>query len=226
MNKEELKNKGIDARLAYIRAEIMNKGLTPTGELPFGGSNKAKYWKASDYMPTAIQLNQEAGVSYRFGYDIEKATYYLTMINTDNPEDRFESYAQPPENASNFKSAIQGQGAVRSYMFRYLTKDMYGIPDPTDLIDEGGTTKPKKYFTDEEIKNKQEKFRAHFEKQFDKEQLPSAYAYVLSQAGVMEVSELDFNEKVDGKPLSTVLLNAIEDYKKELKKPKEEELDV
>ena len=161
MNKETL---NIYQKLINIREEFHKLELTKSGKNKFANYD---YFELKDFIPSVVKLLYKHGAVTLFNIDEVQAT--LTLINTENTEDKI-TFSTPVADASGKgQLAIQSLGSQHTYLKRYLYINLLDIVE-SDGIDglgpeQKGDTQPKvtiatakqieiieKLYTDEEIK--------------------------------------------------------------------------
>lgn len=127
--KEE--NKNVYQRLQLCRTELQKKNLKKSGNNKFAGFN---YFELSDFLPAINDLFKEHGLSSLFNIYEDKNIATLTIINTDNVEDKIEF--QTPLAEANIKGCapIQSLGGVHTYLRRYLYMNALEIVE-SDMFD-------------------------------------------------------------------------------------------
>lgn len=118
-------------KLADARLKIAEKGMKKNGKNSFAGYT---YFELSDILPAINAVNKELGLLSVFSFADKVAT--LCVINGEKPEEviTFE-FAYSPDGAS-LKGChkVQNDGAVQTYVKRYLYQNAYEIAEG-DAID-------------------------------------------------------------------------------------------
>ena len=113
-------------KLAEARLLIANKGMKKTGKNSFAGYS---YFELSEILPAVNAVNKELGIVSVFCFADKVAT--LSVINAENPAEvvKFE-FAYSPDGAS-LKGChkVQNDGAVQTYVKRYLYQNAYEIAE-------------------------------------------------------------------------------------------------
>ena len=216
MNKEELKNKGIHARMALIKSELAKKKIEKSGKNTFANF---KYHELQDFLKHIVELNNEHGVNDVFDISTEKAT--LTLYNNDNAEDKFTvSIPYVMAQMTGKTDDIQRLGSTITYIRRYLYLTAYGIQE-NDAVDASEPTKErpqvKKHVTKDENKQRMEKMKVYVKQQVGEGNYGDAIKKMVKAVGKEKVEDVEFNEAN-----RTRMTKALESFKK----TQEEELDV
>ena len=140
-------------KLAEARLKIADKGMKKNGKNSFAGNT---YFELSDILPAVNAVNNELKLLSVFSFADKVAT--LCVINGEKPEEviTFE-FAYSPDGAS-LKGChkVQNDGAVQTYVKRYLYQNAYEIAEG-DALDSTmnpnnvtkNVSKPKKkYFSE------------------------------------------------------------------------------
>jgi hypothetical protein len=113
-------------KLAEARLKIAEKGMKKNGENSFAGYT---YFELSDILPAVNAVNKELNLLSVFSFADKVAT--LCVINGEKPEEviTFE-VAYSPDGAS-LKGChkVQNDGAVQTYVKRYLYQNAYEIAE-------------------------------------------------------------------------------------------------
>lgn len=113
-------------KLAEARLKISEKGMKKNGKNSFAGYT---YFELSDILPAVNAVNKELGLLSVFSFADKVAT--LCVINGEKPEEviTFE-FAYSPDGAS-LKGChkVQNDGAVQTYVKRYLYQNAYEIAE-------------------------------------------------------------------------------------------------
>ena len=118
-------------KLAEARLKIAEKGMKKNGKNSFAGYT---YFELSDILPAVNAVNNELKLLSVFSFAEKVAT--LCVINGEKPEEviTFE-FAYSPDGAS-LKGChkVQNDGAVQTYVKRYLYQNAYEIAEG-DVLD-------------------------------------------------------------------------------------------
>jgi hypothetical protein len=113
-------------KLAEARLKIAEKGMKKNGKNSFAGYT---YFELSDILPAVNAVNKELNLLSVFSFSDKVAT--LCVINGEKPEEviTFE-FAYSPDGAS-LKGChkVQNDGAVQTYVKRYLYQNAYEIAE-------------------------------------------------------------------------------------------------
>jgi hypothetical protein len=113
-------------KLAEARLKIAEKGMKKNGKNSFAGYT---YFELSDILPAVNSVNNELKLLSVFSFADKVAT--LCVINGEKPEEviTFE-FAYSPDGAS-LKGChkVQNDGAVQTYVKRYLYQNAYEIAE-------------------------------------------------------------------------------------------------
>jgi hypothetical protein len=113
-------------KLAEARLKIAEKGMKKNGKNSFAGYT---YFELSDILPAVNAVNNELKLLSVFSFADKVAT--LCVINAEKPEEviTFE-FAYSPDGAS-LKGChkVQNDGAVQTYVKRYLYQNAYEIAE-------------------------------------------------------------------------------------------------
>lgn len=113
-------------KLAEARLKIAEKGMKKNGKNSFAGYT---YFELSDILPAVNAVNNELKLLSVFSFADKVAT--LCVINGEKPEEviTFE-FAYSPDGAS-LKGChkVQNDGAVQTYVKRYLYQNAYEIAE-------------------------------------------------------------------------------------------------
>lgn len=113
-------------KLAEARLKISEKGMKKNGKNPFA---RYTYFELSDILPAVNAVNKELGLLSVFSFADKVAT--LCVINCEKPEEviTFE-FAYSPDGAL-LKGChkVQNDGAVQTYVKRYLYQNAYEIAE-------------------------------------------------------------------------------------------------
>lgn len=141
-------------KLAEARLKITEKGMKKNGKNSFAGYT---YFELSDILPAVNAVNNELKLLSVFSFADKVAT--LCVINGEKPEEiiTFE-FAYSPDGAS-LKGChkVQNDGAVQTYVKRYLYQNAYEIAEgdaldstmnPNDVTKNVSKPKQKKPFSE------------------------------------------------------------------------------
>lgn len=141
-------------KLAEARLKIAEKGMKKNGKNSFAGYT---YFELSDILPAVNAVNKELNLLSVFSFADKVAT--LCVINGEKPEEviTFE-FAYSPDGAS-LKGChkVQNDGAVQTYVKRYLYQNAYEIAEgdaldstmnPNDVTNNVSKPKQKKPFSE------------------------------------------------------------------------------
>jgi hypothetical protein len=113
-------------KLAEARLKIAEKGMKKNGKNSFAGYT---YFELQDILPAVNAVNKELNLLSVFSFADKVAT--LCVINGEKPEEviTFE-FAYSPDGAS-LKGChkVQNDGAVQTYVKRYLYQNAYEIAE-------------------------------------------------------------------------------------------------
>lgn len=119
-------NMNVYEKLAEARLKIAEKGMKKNGKNSFAGYT---YFELSDILPAVNAVNKELNLLSVFSFADKVAT--LCVINGEKPEEviTFE-FAYSPDGAS-LKGChkVQNDGAVQTYVKRYLYQNAYEIAE-------------------------------------------------------------------------------------------------
>lgn len=127
-------------KLNYARLQIAEKGLSKTGNNTFAGF---KYFELSEILPVVTKVNADLKIFSAFSFLRDTAT--LEIVNTEKPEEKVTfSFAYSPDGAK-LKAChqIQNEGAVQTYIKRYLYQNAYEIAEADQLDASVGRDEPK-----------------------------------------------------------------------------------
>lgn len=117
-------------KLNAARLQIAEKGLSKTGNNTFAGF---KYFELSEILPVVNKVNNELKLFSAFSFLRDTAT--LEIVNAEKPEEKVTfSFAYSPDGAK-LKAChqIQNEGAVQTYIKRYLYQNAYEIAEADQL---------------------------------------------------------------------------------------------
>lgn len=117
-------------KLNAARLQIAEKGLSKTGNNTFAGF---KYFELQEILPVVNNVNNDLKLFSAFSFLRDTAT--LEIVNTEKPEERVTfSFAYSPDGAK-LKAChqIQNEGAVQTYIKRYLYQNAYEIAEADQL---------------------------------------------------------------------------------------------
>lgn len=127
-------------KLNAARLQIAEKGLSKTGNNTFAGF---KYFELSEILPVVNKVNSELKLFSAFSFLRDTAT--LEIVNAEKPDEKVTfSFAYSPDGAK-LKAChqIQNEGAVQTYIKRYLYQNAYEIAEADQLEDSVGRDEPK-----------------------------------------------------------------------------------
>lgn len=127
-------------KLNAARLQIAEKGLSKTGNNTFAGF---KYFELSEILPVVNKVNNELKLFSAFSFLRDTAT--LEIVNAEKPEEKVTfSFAYSPDGAK-LKAChqIQNEGAVQTYVKRYLYQNAYEIAEADQLDASVGRDEPK-----------------------------------------------------------------------------------
>lgn len=117
-------------KLNSARLQIAEKGLSKTGNNTFAGF---KYFELSEILPVVTKVNADLKIFSSFSFLRDTAT--LEIVNAEKPEEKVTfSFAYSPDGAK-LKAChqIQNEGAVQTYIKRYLYLNAYEIAEADQL---------------------------------------------------------------------------------------------
>lgn len=117
-------------KLNEARIKIAEKGLSKTGANTFAGF---KYFELSEILPVVNKVNNELKIFSAFSFNRDTAT--LEIVNAEKPDEKVTfSFAYSPDGAT-LKAChkIQNEGAVQTYVKRYLYQNAYEIAEADEL---------------------------------------------------------------------------------------------
>lgn len=126
-------------KLNAARLQIAEKGLSKTGNNTFAGF---KYFELSEILPVVNKVNNELKLFSAFSFLRDTAT--LEIVNAEKPEEKVTfSFAYSP-NGAKLKAChqIQNEGAVQTYIKRYLYQNAYEIAEADQLDASVGRDEP------------------------------------------------------------------------------------
>lgn len=127
-------------KINAARLQIAEKGLSKTGNNTFAGF---KYFELSEILPVVNKVNNELKLFSAFSFLRDTAT--LEIVNAEKPEEKVMfSFAYSPDGAK-LKAChqIQNEGAVQTYIKRYLYQNAYEIAEADQLDASVGRDDPK-----------------------------------------------------------------------------------
>ncbi len=113
-------------RLSEARLLIAKKGMKKNGKNSFAGYT---YFELSDILPAVNEVNKECGIVSVFNFEEKVAE--LKIIKASNPQEFITfKFAYSPDGAS-LKGChkVQNDGAVQTYVKRYLYQNAYEIAE-------------------------------------------------------------------------------------------------
>ena len=138
--RQRLDNMNIYEKLNAARLQIAEKGISKTGNNTFAGF---KYFELSEILPVVNKVNNELKLFSAFSFLRDTAT--LEIVNAEKPEEKVNfSFAYSPDGAK-LKAChqIQNEGAVQTYIKRYLYQNAYEIAEADQLDASVGRDEPK-----------------------------------------------------------------------------------
>lgn len=126
-------------KLNAARLQIAEKGLSKTGNNTFAGF---KYFELSEILPVVTKVNADLKIFSAFSFLRDTAT--LEIVNAEKPEEKVTfSFAYSPDGAK-LKAChqIQNEGAVQTYIKRYLYQNAYEIAEADQLDASVGRDEP------------------------------------------------------------------------------------
>ena len=127
-------------KLNSARLRIAEKGLSKTGNNNYAGF---KYFELSEILPVVTKVNADLKIFSAFSFLRDTAT--LEIVNAEKPEEKVTfSFAYSPDGAK-LKAChqIQNEGAVQTYIKRYLYQNAYEIAEADQLDASVGRDEPK-----------------------------------------------------------------------------------
>jgi len=123
--------KTIYQKLSEARLAIAKKGMKKTGKNSFAGYT---YFELSEILPAVNEVNNELGIVSVFNFNENLAE--LKIYDSENPQQFIIfTFAYSPDGAS-LKGChkVQNDGAVQTYVKRYLYQNAYEIAEG-DVLD-------------------------------------------------------------------------------------------
>jgi hypothetical protein len=121
-------------KLQESRIRLQDLNLKKSGKNKFSGFN---YYELSDFMPKVNTIFGELKLHGAFSIDSDGLAT-LKIVNVENP-DEFETFSSPTVSVElKGCSAIQGIGAVHTYMRRYLYVNALEIVESDELDAQAG----------------------------------------------------------------------------------------
>ncbi len=116
-------------KMQSAKVQLQELNLKKTGNNKFAGYT---YFELTDFLPALNKIMEDIGLASCVSFTPETAT--LTIINSENPEEKLE-YTSPMASA-NLKGAheIQNLGASQTYERRYLYMAAFDIVE-SDALD-------------------------------------------------------------------------------------------
>lgn len=110
------------------RCEFQEKPLKKSGHNKFAGYY---YFELADFLPTINSLLDKYNLCSNINFGKDLAT--LTIINSENPDEKMEFTS--PMSEANLKGchAVQNLGAVQTYLKRYLWVNAFEIVESDGL---------------------------------------------------------------------------------------------
>ena len=126
-------------KLNSARLQIAEKGLSKTGNNTFSGF---KYFELSEILPVVTKVNADLKIFSAFSFFRDTAT--LEIVNAEKPEEKVTfSFAYPDGAKLKACHQIQNDGAVQTYIKRYLYQNAYEIAEADQLDASVGRDEPK-----------------------------------------------------------------------------------
>ncbi len=116
-------------KMAIARCELKNKEMKKSERNPFA---KFTYFELSDFIPYVLDILEKHKICSRFNMSQEEA--HLEFINAEKPEEKIDYTAPIAKIEMKGCTAIQGIGAVITYMRRYLYMMAFEIVE-ADMLD-------------------------------------------------------------------------------------------
>lgn len=131
-------------KIAEARVMLQEAGLKKTGENTY---SHFKYFQLEDFLPTVNKFFQRLGLCSQFS--ISDGNAFLTIYNTDKPDEEVTFISPIAEAGIKGASAIQQLGGIHTYMRRYLWLMAMEITEadavdalPADRKEEGTAIQP------------------------------------------------------------------------------------
>lgn len=134
----------IYSKMQKARCEFQEKPLKKSGHNKFAGYH---YFELGDFLPTINALLEKYNLCSHMDFGKEVAT--LTIINSENPEEKLEFKSPMSEATLKGCHAVQNLGAVQTYLRRYLWVNAFEIVESDGLdatsgkVDVNGPSKTK-----------------------------------------------------------------------------------
>lgn len=123
------KNKNVYVKIQNVKEKLLKENIKKSGKNKFAGYT---YYELADFIPFIIKFCNEEGLFTAISFDNEIAK--LTIINTENTEEKVE-YTSPMRNLElKGCNEIQGLGGVETYSRRYLYMSAFDIIE-NDMFD-------------------------------------------------------------------------------------------
>ena len=118
-------------KLNAARLEVLEAGMKKTGNNTYTGFS---YFELSEILPVVNKVNAKVNLTAVFRF--EKDLAVLEIVDTEKPEDRIAfTFAYSPDGAKlGACHKIQNEGAVQTYVKRYLYQNAYEIAE-ADALD-------------------------------------------------------------------------------------------
>lgn len=183
-------------KLQKCRVELQNMGLKKSGKNEYAGY---EYYELEDIMPHIDRLFQENKLCGIVSFDKDFAM--LTIVNTENPEER--EVIKSPMAEANLKGchAVQNLGAVETYQRRYLYIAAMNITESDPLDATTGKDKEDKH-TNKPTKTAQSKGEP-------KQAKPADISKLATPEQINEISRLAKEKYKDKPDLYTKLLKEL-----------------
>lgn len=126
-------------KLNAARIKVLEAGMKKTGNNTYTGFS---YFELSEILPVVNKVNDEVKLTAVFRF--EKDLAVLEIVDAEKPEDRIAfTFAYSPDGAKlGACHKIQNEGAVQTYVKRYLYQNAYEIAEADAL--ESTIGKPEK----------------------------------------------------------------------------------
>ncbi|MDE5978191.1 MAG: ERF family protein [Turicibacter sp.] len=118
----------IYSKMQKARCEFQEKPLKKSGHNKFAGYH---YFELGDFLPTINALLEKHNLCSHMDFGKEVAT--LTIINSENPEEKLEFKSPMSEASLKGCHAVQNLGAVQTYLRRYLWVNAFEIVESDGL---------------------------------------------------------------------------------------------
>lgn len=129
----------IYSKMQKARCEFQEKPLKKSGHNKFAGYS---YFELGDFLPTINALLEKYNLCSHMDFGKEVAT--LTIINSENPDEKIEFKSPMSEASLKGCHAVQNLGAVQTYLRRYLWVNAFEIVESDGLDATNGKADEKK----------------------------------------------------------------------------------